>query len=223
MTGCTPGATRSGGVLLAELGKATALPGFHTAKGWFKMLGREDCHARCLARQCEPPAPMDTQQDGLPLAELFDELTVRMQLHRPCQGGHLHVTASCCAPGRGRLDDRGRLREPPQPQVCAVHLSRSAQLAHRQGALSVQQPVARRAPCPAICTPARARSHVQVPNYRRVFAHDAAIFHERGIARPDTGEVSSLGCEPWPGTHMDVSLFEFKATPEALKVLPWQA
>lgn len=32
--------------------------------------------------------------------------------------------------------------------------------------------------------------------YRRVFAQPADIFYRRGIARPATGEVSSLSCEP---------------------------
>lgn len=34
-----------------------------------------------------------------------------------------------------------------------------------------------------------------VPNHRRVFCHPAAIFFERGIAKFDTLEMSSLSCE----------------------------
>lgn len=52
--------------------------------------------------------------------------------------------------------------------------------------------------------------------YRRVFAHTADIFYARGIANVDTGEVSSLSCEPWPEGDLVVSLFEVKCTPEAV-------
>eukprot|EP01061_Rhynchopus_euleeides_P040030 TRINITY_DN6876_c0_g1_i1.p1 TRINITY_DN6876_c0_g1~~TRINITY_DN6876_c0_g1_i1.p1 ORF type:complete len:230 (+),score=84.74 TRINITY_DN6876_c0_g1_i1:57-746(+) len=38
----------------------------------------------------------------------------------------------------------------------------------------------------------------RVEGYRRVFAHCANVFFERGIARPDTGEISSLSVEPRP-------------------------
>ena len=34
-----------------------------------------------------------------------------------------------------------------------------------------------------------------VTGYRRVFAHCASVFFERGIARPETGEISSLSVE----------------------------
>lgn len=36
----------------------------------------------------------------------------------------------------------------------------------------------------------------RVPNHRRVFAHPAPIFFERGIANMDTMEISSLSAEP---------------------------
>ena len=62
--------------------------------------------------------------------------------------------------------------------------------------------------------------------WRRVFAHQCTIFHERGIARPETREVSSLSVEEVPegegggggggGDGIVVSLFEVEATPEAV-------
>eukprot|EP00878_Enallax_costatus_P024037 GHUV01025625.1.p1 GENE.GHUV01025625.1~~GHUV01025625.1.p1 ORF type:complete len:231 (+),score=35.65 GHUV01025625.1:763-1455(+) len=52
--------------------------------------------------------------------------------------------------------------------------------------------------------------------YRRVFTHTADIFFVRGIARPDTGEISSLSCEPCPGGELVVSLFEVPYTPESV-------
>lgn len=50
----------------------------------------------------------------------------------------------------------------------------------------------------------------KVRDYRRVFAHCADIFYQRGIARADTGEVSSLSCEPCPGQSIVVAVFEVK-------------
>ncbi|KAF6259418.1 hypothetical protein COO60DRAFT_1008858 [Scenedesmus sp. NREL 46B-D3] len=44
--------------------------------------------------------------------------------------------------------------------------------------------------------------------FRRVFAHTADIFFARGIAKPATGEISSLSCEPHAGSELVVSLFE---------------
>ena len=62
--------------------------------------------------------------------------------------------------------------------------------------------------------------------WRRVFAHQCTIFHERGIARPETREVSSLSVEEMPegepegeggdGGGIVVSLFEVEATPAAV-------
>ncbi|KAL6757989.1 hypothetical protein V8C86DRAFT_2609319 [Haematococcus lacustris] len=48
----------------------------------------------------------------------------------------------------------------------------------------------------------------KVVGWRRVFAHTADIFFTRGIARPDTGEISSLSLEPCPGSSVVVSLFQ---------------
>eukprot|EP00252_Welwitschia_mirabilis_P016631 TRINITY_DN3676_c0_g1_i2.p1 TRINITY_DN3676_c0_g1~~TRINITY_DN3676_c0_g1_i2.p1 ORF type:complete len:240 (+),score=29.62 TRINITY_DN3676_c0_g1_i2:164-883(+) len=44
--------------------------------------------------------------------------------------------------------------------------------------------------------------------FRRVFAHTAPIFFERGIARPETGEISSLSVEPCLGEYIIVTIFE---------------
>eukprot|EP00873_Tetraselmis_striata_P011088 jgi/Tetstr1/431352/TSEL_021043.t1 len=48
----------------------------------------------------------------------------------------------------------------------------------------------------------------RIKGWRRVFAHTAAIFFRRGIARPDTGEISSLSCEAHPEAETVVALFE---------------
>lgn len=53
---------------------------------------------------------------------------------------------------------------------------------------------------------------------RRVFAHTCEIFFARGIARPETGEVSSLSVEEDPDSEIWVSLFEVEATPESIQV-----
>ena len=60
--------------------------------------------------------------------------------------------------------------------------------------------------------------------WRRVFAHTTAIFHTRGVARPETREVASLSVEPAVGAPSPpppllVSLFEVEATPEAAAAL----
>lgn len=52
--------------------------------------------------------------------------------------------------------------------------------------------------------------------WRRVFAHTADVFFNRGIARPETGEISSLSCEPCPGGDLVVALFEVPFNPEAV-------
>jgi hypothetical protein len=44
--------------------------------------------------------------------------------------------------------------------------------------------------------------------FRRVFAHTAPIFFERGIARMETKEISSLSVEPCPGEFIIVTVFE---------------
>ncbi|XP_024996566.1 uncharacterized protein LOC112529491 [Cynara cardunculus var. scolymus] len=46
--------------------------------------------------------------------------------------------------------------------------------------------------------------------FRRVFAHVAPIFFERGIAKPETKEVSSLSVEPCEGESLIVTVFEIK-------------
>ncbi len=48
----------------------------------------------------------------------------------------------------------------------------------------------------------------QLPGWRRVFSHTCPIFFQRGIARPATGEISSLSCEPALGSSLVVALFE---------------
>lgn len=44
--------------------------------------------------------------------------------------------------------------------------------------------------------------------FRRVFAHVAPIFFERGIAKPETKEMSSLSVEPCEGETLIISAFE---------------
>ncbi|KAF5737024.1 hypothetical protein HS088_TW14G01180 [Tripterygium wilfordii] len=46
--------------------------------------------------------------------------------------------------------------------------------------------------------------------FRRVFAHVAPIFFERGIAKPETKEISSLSVEPCQGERLIVTVFEIK-------------
>ncbi|CAI9290881.1 unnamed protein product [Lactuca saligna] len=46
--------------------------------------------------------------------------------------------------------------------------------------------------------------------FRRVFAHVAPIFFERGIAKPETKEISSLSVEPCEGELLIVTVFEIK-------------
>ena len=57
----------------------------------------------------------------------------------------------------------------------------------------------------------------QVKGFRRVFAHSAAVFHERGIANTKTNEVSSLACEEHSGEDILMSVFEVPATKETFK------
>lgn len=51
-----------------------------------------------------------------------------------------------------------------------------------------------------------------------MFAHTCTIFFERGIARPETNEISSLSCEEAPDESIIITLFEVEATPAAIKV-----
>ncbi|KAE8076821.1 hypothetical protein FH972_015446 [Carpinus fangiana] len=46
--------------------------------------------------------------------------------------------------------------------------------------------------------------------FRRVFAHAAPIFFERGIAKPETKEISSLSVEPCEGETLVVTVFEIQ-------------
>ena len=48
----------------------------------------------------------------------------------------------------------------------------------------------------------------RVPDHRRVFAHPASIFFERGIANIDTLEMSSLSCEYEEGRSFVCSAFD---------------
>ncbi|POM60706.1 hypothetical protein PHPALM_30412 [Phytophthora palmivora] len=47
-----------------------------------------------------------------------------------------------------------------------------------------------------------------VLDYRRVFAHPASIFFQRGIANLQTKEMASLSTEPAPGCKFLVSVFD---------------
>lgn len=46
--------------------------------------------------------------------------------------------------------------------------------------------------------------------FRRVFAHAAPIFFERGIAKPETKEISSLSVEPCESETLVVTTFEIQ-------------
>ncbi|CAH9136754.1 unnamed protein product [Cuscuta epithymum] len=48
----------------------------------------------------------------------------------------------------------------------------------------------------------------KLSGFRRVFAHVAPIFFERGIAKPETKEISSLSVEPCEGETLIISAFE---------------
>ncbi|KAF3340594.1 hypothetical protein FCM35_KLT09438 [Carex littledalei] len=50
----------------------------------------------------------------------------------------------------------------------------------------------------------------QLHGFRRVFAHVAPIFFERGIANAETGEISSLSVESCEGEFLIVTVFEIK-------------
>ncbi|KAI7843079.1 hypothetical protein COHA_003250 [Chlorella ohadii] len=52
--------------------------------------------------------------------------------------------------------------------------------------------------------------------WRRVFAHQCDIFFARGIARPETREVSSLSVEEHPSSEIIVTLFEVEASPASI-------
>ena len=58
----------------------------------------------------------------------------------------------------------------------------------------------------------------QIRGYRRVFAHRAPIFYERGIANRETREESSLSCEPTgdPESTLTVTCFDVPWSEEAV-------
>ena len=49
--------------------------------------------------------------------------------------------------------------------------------------------------------------------FRRVFAHTAPVFFERGIANSETREISSLSCEEAPGRSIVVAVFDIEHSP----------
>ncbi|KAI4346250.1 hypothetical protein L6164_013317 [Bauhinia variegata] len=51
---------------------------------------------------------------------------------------------------------------------------------------------------------------VRLNGFRRVFAHVAPIFFERGIAKPETKEISSLSVEPCAEETLIVTVFEIR-------------
>ncbi|RYR12977.1 hypothetical protein Ahy_B04g070219 isoform D [Arachis hypogaea] len=60
--------------------------------------------------------------------------------------------------------------------------------------------------------------------FRRVFAHVAPVFFERGIAKPETMEISSLSVEPCEGETLIVTVFEIRKSevlPEILDGKPF--
>lgn len=48
--------------------------------------------------------------------------------------------------------------------------------------------------------------------FRRVYAHAAPVFFERGIAKPETKEISSLSVEPYDSETLIVTVFEIQKT-----------
>ncbi|KAF8035137.1 hypothetical protein BT93_C1238 [Corymbia citriodora subsp. variegata] len=50
----------------------------------------------------------------------------------------------------------------------------------------------------------------RLDRFWRVFAHVAPIFFERGIAKPESKEISSLSVEPCDGEILMVTVFEIK-------------
>ncbi|XP_021725581.1 uncharacterized protein LOC110692803 isoform X2 [Chenopodium quinoa] len=50
----------------------------------------------------------------------------------------------------------------------------------------------------------------RLKGFRRVFAHVAPIFFERGIAKPETKEISSLSVEPCEGEELIVTVFQIQ-------------
>lgn len=56
----------------------------------------------------------------------------------------------------------------------------------------------------------------RIQGFRRVFAHACSIFFDRGIARMNTKEISSLSVEPHEESSIVVSLFEVDASTDAI-------
>jgi len=56
----------------------------------------------------------------------------------------------------------------------------------------------------------------RVRGFRRVFRHPAAIFFERGIARPETKEISSLSAEPVDDPTSGFTVCVFDVSPDHL-------
>ncbi|KAG8470398.1 hypothetical protein KFE25_008819 [Diacronema lutheri] len=53
--------------------------------------------------------------------------------------------------------------------------------------------------------------YVRILGHRRVFAHTSPLFHENGIARYETREISSLSAEPSPGSSFCGVAFDILA------------
>ena len=74
---------------------------------------------------------------------------------------------------------------------------------------SLLSPVSASHTCPGVVNFRLARCK----GWRRVFSHPAAVFFERGIAKPETLEISSLSAEPVEGTDgFVVATFDVPAT-----------
>lgn len=57
----------------------------------------------------------------------------------------------------------------------------------------------------------------RLQNWRRVFAHACDIFFDRGIAKIETGEYSSLSVEEHPSSEILVTMFEIEATSQSIE------
>ncbi len=129
---------------------------------------------------------------------------------------------------RPGADDRRRLWLAAEPEERAVHLPRPRQLppgarpglaprvfAHRRCALPQQGPPAAHSSKGSQGGRGASAQHAAQLRPRR----SAAIFWSRGIARPATGEISSLSCEEAggeAGRALWVVLFEVPATPASV-------
>uniref|UniRef100_A0A6B2LHV6 Gamma-glutamylcyclotransferase AIG2-like domain-containing protein n=1 Tax=Arcella intermedia TaxID=1963864 RepID=A0A6B2LHV6_9EUKA len=50
----------------------------------------------------------------------------------------------------------------------------------------------------------------RVPHFRRIFAHTAYVFFERGLVKPGCQEISSCSVEECPGQEIIVTVFEIE-------------